>query len=90
MDYKTGQLVGITNPGRFRYYKTGQKYYKSNRGRDYKTRQKDYKSGRDYKSVQNKVQVKRAFKGYFFVTKKNNKKADRLCMKFSSTFNTSM
>ena len=31
-----------------------------------------------------KVQVKRAFKSYFFVTKKAD---DRLCMKFSSTLN---
>ena len=35
-----------------------------------------------------KVQVKRAFKGYFFCHQKNKKKADRFCMKFSSTFNT--
>ena len=35
-----------------------------------------------------KVQVKRAFKGYFLSPKKNNKKADRLYIKFSSTFNT--
>ena len=37
-----------------------------------------------------KVQVKRAFKGYFFVTKKNNKKADKLCIKFTSYFNRSV
>ena len=36
-----------------------------------------------------KVQVKRAFKSYFFVTKKN-KKAGRLCIKFSSTSDTIM
>ena len=36
-----------------------------------------------------KVQVKRAFKGYFFVTKKT-KNAERLFMKFSSTFKTSV
>ena len=36
-----------------------------------------------------KVQVKRVFKGYFFVTKKT-KKAERLFMKFSSTSNTSV
>ena len=35
-----------------------------------------------------KVQVKRAFKSYF-LPPKNNKKADRLSMKFSSTSNTS-
>ena len=37
------------------------------------------------------VQVKRAFKSYsFFVTQKNNTKADRACIKFSSAPNTSM
>ena len=36
-----------------------------------------------------KVQVKRAFKSYF-LSPKNNKRADRLCIKFSSTFNTSV
>ena len=36
-----------------------------------------------------KVQVKRAFKSYF-LTAENNKKADRLCIKFSSTCNTSV
>ena len=37
-----------------------------------------------------KVQVKRAFKSYFFCHRKSNKKADRLYMKFSSTSNTSV
>ena len=39
-----------------------------------------------------KVQIKKAFKDYdyFFVTKKNNKKADILCIKFSSTFGVSV
>ena len=37
-----------------------------------------------------KVQVQRTFKGYFFCHQKNNEKADRLCMKFSSAFNTSV
>ena len=36
-----------------------------------------------------KVQVKLAFKSYF-LSLKSNKKADRLCMKFSSTSNTSV
>ena len=36
-----------------------------------------------------KVQVKRAFKSYF-LSLKNNKRADWLCIKFSSTFNTSV
>ena len=31
------------------------------------------------------AQVNSAFKDYFFVTKKNSKNVDRLCMKFSST-----
>ena len=37
------------------------------------------------------VQVERAFKSYYissFVGKKNNTKADRVCMKFSSVYNT--
>ena len=37
-----------------------------------------------------KVQFRRAVKGYFFCHQKNNKKAERLYMKFSSTFNTSV
>ena len=37
-----------------------------------------------------KVQVKRTFKGYFFCHQKCNKKADRLCMKFSSNCNISV
>ena len=36
-----------------------------------------------------KVQVKKAFKIYI-LSQKNNKKVDRICMKFSSTFNTSV
>ena len=36
-----------------------------------------------------KLQVKRAFKSYFLLPK-NNKRVDRLCIKFSSTFNTSV
>ena len=36
-----------------------------------------------------KVQVKRTFK-YYFLSPKNNKRADILCIKFSSTFNTSV
>ena len=36
-----------------------------------------------------KVQIKRAFKSYF-LSPKNNKRADRLCIKFSSTFNKSV
>ena len=35
-----------------------------------------------------KVQVKRAFTSYFVCNLKSNKKADRLCMKLSSTSNT--
>ena len=34
-----------------------------------------------------KVQVKGALKSYFFCQQKSNKKADKLCMKFSSTSN---
>ena len=37
-----------------------------------------------------KVQVKRACKSFFFCKQKSNKKADRLCMQFSSTSNTSV
>ena len=36
-----------------------------------------------------KVQIKRAFKSYF-LSPKNNNRADRLCIKFSSAFNTSV
>ena len=36
-----------------------------------------------------KIQVKRAFKSYFF-SPKNYKRADRLCIKFCSTFNASV
>ena len=34
-----------------------------------------------------KVQVKRALKSFFFCHQKSNKRADKLCMKFSSTSN---
>ena len=36
-----------------------------------------------------KVQVKKAFKSYFLSTR-NNKRVDKLCIKFSSTFSTSV
>ena len=49
-DYKTGQILGNTNRGRFRVYKTGKRI--TNRGRDYKTGQKGYKSGQVLKSEQ--------------------------------------
>ena len=37
-----------------------------------------------------KVQIKGAFKRYFFATKKSNKKVDKIYMKFSSISNTSV
>ena len=37
-----------------------------------------------------KLQVKRAFENLYFCHQKNNKKTSNLCMKFSSTFNTSV
>ena len=37
-----------------------------------------------------KLQVKRAFKSYFFCNQKSNKKAGQLCMKFSSASNISV
>ena len=37
-----------------------------------------------------KLQIKRAFENLYFCHPKNNKKTNNLCMKFSSTFNTSV
>ena len=37
-----------------------------------------------------RVQVKRTFKSYYSFLSKKNKKAERFCMKFSSTPNTSV
>ena len=42
MDYKSGQLLGITNRGRFR---------------DYKMREKDYKSGQGLQKRAKRLQI---------------------------------
>ena len=43
---------------------------------------------KEFNNNKMKVQVKRAFRSYFVCNLKSNKKADRLCMKLSSTSNT--